>query len=348
MKSALQKLFFIFIVGLAMVPTARATDKIPNAQLRAAGKLGARLYRKFKKPGTRRIQPGVMARVKGNMYLNFPVLKTRPVNLSQRWQQENTDPTFLGTHPMFLRLMKSGWYTKSQEIEGLQRQADQLRDTRQIAPSTPLSEVKFLALDLEANKSSRYMGHYNRHRKRFFSSSNELTQLGYTIYQGGKPIESGSIDFRPDGAIDPKVQQFNGLTPKTLAGAPRFEHKAGEILSLLKGKVWIGQGLKRRDYVWLKSNFARLGVDLPGPRKLMLDTHIMSYNNPDGAMGLKALTQKYGTKIQDHHHARADSRTVGDLFFAMMKKEGITTLEQAEAFQSQGLQKMRSSSKKKK
>ncbi len=318
----------------------------PRASIgRSAGKLAVKLYQTFQKPGTGRIKPGVLARVKGNLYQKFSILGDRTVTFSKRLKNENTDPTFKGTHPMFKRLVTQGWYSKALEIDGLQHQANTLRKTRQIDPSTPLKEVEFLALDLEMTSSNRY-GRYRPTNKRFFSGSNELTQFGYTVYRGGKAVESGSMYIRPDGHIDPKVQKFNKITPERLAHEPRLEQVAGRLLSLMKGRVLIGQGIQRRDWVWLKSNVARLGVDLPGPRRLMLDTHLMSFNTSSKGMGLKGLSLKYGTSLTNHHDAKFDAQAVGDLFFAMAKKEGITTLGQAMAYEEQGNRVMRTPQKK--
>jgi len=329
----------------AAAPLEAAADEPRPGVIRTAGKRAVQLYRELQRPGTGRIKPGVLARVKGVLFKEFPVLAERQVQLSKRLRQENTDPTFRGAHPMFRRLVHEGWYSRGLEIDGIQRQADMLRKTRALSRDVPLSEVEFLALDLEMTGGGRTTGRYDRGKRRFFSGAKELTQIGYTIYRKGKAAESGSIFIRPDGAIDPKVQKFNGITPERLAGEPHLERVAGQLLTLMKGKVLIGQGIQRRDWVWLKSNFARLGVDLPGPRGLVLDTHLMSHNIDPKGMGLKALAKRFGTTLDNHHDAKFDARAVGDLFFTMAKRMGITTLGQAQDYQTLGYQAMRAPKK---
>ncbi len=50
--------------------------------------------------------------------------------------------------------------------------------------------------------------------------------------------------------------------------------------------------------------------------------------------------------LTNHHDAKFDAQAVGDLFFAMAKKEGITTLGQAMAYEEQGNRVMRTPQKK--
>lgn len=293
-----------------------------------------RLWHAEKRAGAR-LQPATLARVKGQVYGEHPQLLSRVVQLSQKKQLENRDPTFRGTHPMFQRLARSGWYGRRGAIAELQGLADNLRQTRRLAPGQPLASVEILAFDLEAT-GNRGIGRFDGKRGRFLSGWDEVTQFGYTIYRGGRKVRSGTIDVNPTVGIDPRAQEITGLTPQTQAGAPRFERAARQILELMQGRVLVGQSAVSRDWAWLQSNFSRLGVNLPGPRGLILDTHLLSFNRSPGGSGLAGLARELGVRQRNHHSARYDAETAGDVFFAMMRASGARTLGQAFELQQRG------------
>lgn len=301
-------------------------------------------------PG-RRVGSGTLARIKGQTYTEFPALLKRHRTLTKRQRDENADPTFRGTHPMFQRLVRSGWYGQTARIARLQALADNLRQTRAIDGQRPLSQVEVLAFDLEATAGS--CGRFDKRRQRHLSGWDEVAQFGYTIYRGGQKVRSGTIAIRPDASLSDWVQRNAGLTPRALAGAPRFEQVAGQILELMQGRVLVGQSAIKKDWGWLRSNFARLGVTLPGPERLILDTHLLSFNHFAAGAGLKDLARHFRVRQSNHHNARYDAQATGDVFFAMMRHAPAgrsqvsppvtrsVTLDQAFALQQRGYEQMK-------
>jgi DNA polymerase III epsilon subunit-like protein len=284
-----------------------------------------------------RLTPAMLARVKGQVYAEHPALFQRRVALSKKRSRENLDPTFKGTHPMFRRLARSGWYRKGHRIRELQLLADGLRRTRGIARSKPLTQVEYLAFDLEATNVNA--GRLDKKRGRFHSGWDEVTQFGYSVYRGGRKVRSGTIDIRPDVPIAPEVRKLTKLDADKLRSAPRFEQAAKQILELMQGRVLIGQSAAKHDWAWLQSNFRRLGVNLPGPRGLVLDTYLLSFNTDPGGRGLVDLARQLDVRGRPghvHHHAGHDAELAGDVFFSMMLRSRVRTLGDAFALQAQG------------
>ena len=323
------------VASLLTSATSLAEDRVPAGRGKAGALgLGREVLRQHRALHGGGFRPGLRTLVRGNICAAKPALLQRQVKLSKRKLERNPDPTFRRQHPMFRRLVKEGWYARGGRIQELQQQANALRGTRTISAGKPLSQVEFLAFDLEATNGRS--GKYQRSQGRFLSGYDEVTQFGYTIYRGGKKVGSGSIPIRPDVEIHPKVQQLTGLTPARLAGAGRFEDVAGKILELMKGRVLIGQSAVQKDWSWLVSNYARIGVDLPGPKKMILDTHFLSFNHFPRGAGLKQLTQHYRVRQTNHHDARFDAEATGDVFFSMMRQQLVKTLGQAFVLQQQG------------
>lgn len=323
------------LLAVAASAPAQARDRAPGGadQARTLG-LGREVLRQHRPARPGKLGPGLRTLVKGRICVTRPELLQRQVKLSKRKLEQNPDPTFRRQHPMFRRLVKQGWYSKGDKIKHLQALANSLRATRKLSPQKPLSQVEFLAFDLEATNGRS--GKYHRAQGRFLSGYDEVTQFGYVIYRGSKKVKSGSIPIRPDVDIHPKVQQLTGLTPAGLAGAKRFEHVAGQILELMKGRVLIGQSAVKKDWSWLVSNFARIGVDLPGPKKMIMDTYFMSFNHVPAGAGLRDLTRRFGVRQTNHHDAKYDAEATGGVFFEMMRRQGINTLGKAYEHQQQG------------
>lgn len=279
--------------------------------------------------------PALMTRWRGALYQNQPRLLDRQVKLTKRQRKENRDPTFRGTHPMFKRLVKSGWYGKEQKISQLQQAANALKKNRKISRNKALADVEILSFDLEATSGSS--GKFDKKSQRFLNGWDEVMQFGYTVHKGGKIIESGSIPIRPDTFIPRPVAKLTGLDHKKLAKAPRFEQVAGKILEVMKGRVLLGQSAIQKDWSWLQSNFARLGVQLPAPRGMILDTYLLSFNHFPAGAGVKRMSEHYRIKPQGQlHDAKTDAQVTGHLFEALMRQNGAKTLGDAFKLQRKG------------
>jgi DNA polymerase III epsilon subunit-like protein len=308
----------------------------PGVERRAAIGEARALVARLRAGGHGPLKPGQLVQVRALLSGSHPEL-FKPAAAPIGNPPDSRDASYRGAHPMFQRLARTGWY-RSAKIGELQRLADNLRTTRALAPSTPIGEVELLAFDLEASGGSK--GRFDAKKGKLHLGWDEITQFGYTIYRGGAAVRSGTIDIRPDVSIAPVVQRITGLSPQKLAGAARFEEVASQILTLMQGRILVGQGALKNDWSWLQSNFARLGVDLPGPRGLMLDTHVLSYHRFPQGMGLKNLVAQYGLETGRNHNAGYDASAAGAVLHAQLRERGAATLGDAFRLQAQAQELM--------
>jgi len=240
---------------------------------------------------------------------------------------------------MFQRLHRAGWYQRTGAINKLQVKADKLRKNRKISLKTPLSEVEFLSFDLEATNGNA--GSYKKGLKAFLSGYDEVIQFGYTVHKGGKIVKRGTIDIKPDVAIAEPVARLTKLNENKLAKAKRFEDVAGKIIDVMHGRVLVGQSAIKKDWGWLQSNFARLGVDLPQPKRMILDTRLLSFNYLPAGGGLKGLAEHFRVSQAQAHNAGDDAAVTGNVLNAMMTRSGARTLGDAFRLQHVGYQLMK-------
>jgi DNA polymerase III epsilon subunit-like protein len=326
----LASLFVSFVLLAALAPAWSRADVADLAARRKASIASARelVHGLAAKGQLRSGKQGLNVRIRGLLVGEAPEVWAREPAQSSKKKgvPDSRDATYGNTHPMFKRLASSGWY-RSGMIEKLQKLADSLRETRSISRSTPLAQTEFLVFDLEATGGSK--GRFDGSKRRFLSGWDEITQFGYSIYRGGQKVSSGNFTIRPDVRIDPFVERLIGLNAAKLATSPRFEEVAERILTLMKGRVLVGQSAIKNDWSWLQSNFARLGVDLPGPGGLMLDTYNLSFLKFPEGTSLKNLVSHYGLERGHNHDAGYDATATAEVFHAQLRERGVQTLGDA-------------------
>ena len=255
-----------------------------------------------------------------------------PLERDARTQTTAADPTFAGSHPLYQRLLSGGWYN-TPAVARLQREAARsLR--RRPAGNTALDRVGFLALDVEATDLS----HGFRRRDGSFSSGwDEPWKIGYSLYHGGRRVQRGTITLQPDVPISPEVAQLTHVTPAELVGAPRFERAARRLLRLMRGRIVVGHSGSTSDWGWLTSAFARLGVDLPPAQGRVLDSYLLAQTIDAESRGLKALAERYGVPLPQHHDPNCDADASFAIGWRLLGEKGARTLDDALRLQEAGV-----------
>ncbi|MBW2731103.1 MAG: 3'-5' exonuclease, partial [Deltaproteobacteria bacterium] len=198
-------------------------------------------------------------------------------------------------------------------------------------PLTASLDKTFVAIDFEA--SGQQSGGFKRKAGYFSAGWDEITEIGYALFRRGRVIERGSTRVKPDVKVAKAAAKLTGLTARKLANAPRFEDPTviDKLLKVMQGRPIVGQAFQKRDWAWLRSGLARLGVDLPKPKRMVLDTFLLSYAPGGPKSGSKhslgALAEHYGINVKGElHDATTDAETTGKVFLAQMKQAGVKTL----------------------
>ena len=152
-------------------------------------------------------------------------------------------------------------------------------------------------------------------------------------------IEIGLVAVDQDGVrewsslVDPGVPVsafitgLTGLDTAMVAGAPRFEQIAAQVLEKLRGRLFIAHNA-RFDYTFLKREFKRLGIDFRAPslctvklsRKLFPEHHRHS---------LDALLTRHAISVDERHRALADAQVLWALWQRWHEALPLATVRQA-------------------
>ncbi|MCB9558409.1 MAG: 3'-5' exonuclease [Deltaproteobacteria bacterium] len=284
-------------------------------------------------------RPALHSWIRGLVYQQLPKLAKSPA-LAARGPQTSLDPTFFGRHPMFRRLVAERWFSNTQMIDALQRKADRLlsKPAREIS----LDRLELIALDLEATGGEQGGVLRNGKDQRWRFGYDQPIQLGYSIYRGRKLLGRGSILVRPDVPLAEWTKNNTSLSETKLKGARTFEQVAGQLLDLLDGRVIVGQSLETHDWAWLRSSFARLGVELPTQRQRFLDTYYLSRQIVDarsrqvfarGTSLKRSYAFFFGDAFANHHDAEADAVATAEVLFAIAAQRGVKTLGELHGLQ---------------
>lgn len=123
---------------------------------------------------------------------------------------------------------------------------------------------------------------------------------------GGVKEFSTLID--PETYIPSQITRITGITEADISGAPTFDQIADEFLELLDGAVFIAHNV-RFDYSFLKSEFARVGINF-SPKLLCTVRLSRALYAAHKGHSLAKLIERHEIPVLDRHRALADARAI--------------------------------------
>ena len=183
---------------------------------------------------------------------------------------------------------------------------------------TPLSDLEFVALDLETTGLS--------------PRKNEIVSIGWTVIRDMKVIygERGHILVRPNKEVTAESAVIHTLTDDALADAPPLCEALESVLPILAGRVLIAH------YIKLEHSFLqracktcfKLPFEMP-----MVDTLALEHKNllrhqdmvKEGTLRLDAVRSRYNLPRYKAHNAMLDAVAAGELFLALCAHKAGTS-----------------------
>lgn len=127
-----------------------------------------------------------------------------------------------------------------------------------------------------------------------------------------QPVREWSTLVNPDAPIPPFIQSLTGITDAMVAGAPRFEDLADEILARLDGRLFIAHNA-RFDHGFLKNAFRR--IDRPFRPPVLCTVRLSRKLYPGYARhNLDALIERHRLVVDMRHRALGDAQLLWQLW----------------------------------
>jgi DNA polymerase III subunit epsilon len=138
--------------------------------------------------------------------------------------------------------------------------------------------------------------------------------------------EAGAVTNEWETLLDPQrdvgASEIHGLTGADLYGAPTFDMVAGEVVSLLTGRVPVAHNLAF-DALFLAAEFDRVGVSVPlDPTVGLCTMRLAGLYLPDGPRNLAACCDGIGCPVESAHAALADARATARLLAHYIAADG--------------------------
>ncbi len=184
-------------------------------------------------------------------------------------------------------------------------------------PDAPmaLTDEKLVFLDLETTGGN--------------ASRNRIIEIGLLEVQAGEVLSSWQRLVDPGCSLPPFIRSYTGIDEDMLAGAPRFEQLADELLTLLDGAVLVAHNA-RFDYGFLRNEFRRLDTMLRMPVLCTVKLARALYPG-EQSYSLDALIERHGLVCDARHRALGDARAMFDFYRLALTEHGKDKLAAAAA-----------------
>ncbi len=176
-----------------------------------------------------------------------------------------------------------------------------------------LQETSFAFVDIETTGGNAV---YDR-----------VLEVAVIIVENNQVVRKWSTLINPERSIPQMITVITGITNSDVEDAPTFESIAGELLSILEGKVFVAHNA-RFDYGFLKNEFKRLDVTFSA--KTLCTVRLSRALYPRfRSHNLDAIIERHGLQCESRHRALDDIKACVDFWFLGQKERGEENFEWA-------------------
>jgi DNA polymerase-3 subunit epsilon len=170
--------------------------------------------------------------------------------------------------------------------------------------STPRHDSPLAFVDVETTG-----GHPGWHR---------ITEIAIVALRDGAVEWEWSSLVNPGASIPPSIQALTGITDEMVAGAPRFEQLAPEVLERLGGRVFVAHNV-RFDHGFVRAELRRAGHAFAPPQlcTVRLSRHLYA---DGGRHNLDSVMARHGIGCDARHRALPDARVLAQ-FWQVLQRE---------------------------
>ena len=187
--------------------------------------------------------------------------------------------------------------------------------------STPLAEMDFVIVDVEATGGSPLAG-------------GRITELAAVRVSQAKIVDDFETLLNPEQPIPAAVTRLTNITDEMVAGAPRFSEMAEEIQRRLQGAVFVAHNA-HFDWDFLQSEFSRCRRGRLDGRRICTLRLARRLHPELERKNLPALADYYSISMDGWHRAGPDAQATARIFVQLLDRlaeEGVERWGCLEAF----------------
>jgi DNA polymerase-3 subunit epsilon len=165
-----------------------------------------------------------------------------------------------------------------------------------------------------------------------------ITEIGAVRVRGGRAVAEFSSLVNPGTPVPPAITELTGISDQMLTCAPPVAAVLPGLLAFAEGSVLAAHNAPF-DLRFLTAACAGMGRDWPGFEVLdtvRLARYLMATPQEVPDRKLATLASFFGTPVRPSHRALDDARAtaavLGQLLARLADREGITTLDELDAW----------------
>jgi DNA polymerase III subunit epsilon len=135
---------------------------------------------------------------------------------------------------------------------------------------------------------------------------NRIIEIGIVRVEDGVVVKEYSKLVNPMAHIDPFIQNFTGITPDMIEGAPTFYEIIDEVEEILSNAVFVAHNV-RFDYGFVKQEFKRFGKSFSSKQLCTVKLSRQFYPG-HRSYSLSALIERHGFVCPERHRALDDAK----------------------------------------
>lgn len=158
-----------------------------------------------------------------------------------------------------------------------------------------------------------------------YASGNGITEISIHIHDGKSVVEEWESLINPEQYIPSHIEALTGISNELVRDAPTFDAVAGQIFSLLDGKVFIAHNVNF-DYSFVRHHLSLAGYNLNSKKLCTVRLSRKLYPGL-ASYSLGRLCKSLDIVLNNRHRAGGDAAATAILFGMLMQvdSEGIIT-----------------------
>lgn len=167
-----------------------------------------------------------------------------------------------------------------------------------------LDDVRFAVVDVETTGGG-------------FDSGHRVTDIAIVEVCGGEIVDEFQSLVHPGRRIPPGIMALTGITDQMVAGAPRFDEVAEEVLSRLEGRVFVAHNVAF-DWGFVSGELIRTLGDAPEVVRLCTVRMVRRLVPALRYRNLDVVTRHFGVQVHDRHRAYGDASATARVLLRLL------------------------------
>lgn len=192
-------------------------------------------------------------------------------------------------------------------------------DPSRVPLGARLDAVPFAVVDVETTGGAHWRGH-------------RVVDISIVEVVGGRIVDEYQTLVNPGRAVPPSITSLTGITTEMILRAPYFEHVADEIVSRLRGRVFVAHNVGF-DWGFVVAELMRANVDAPHVPRVCTVRMCRRLVPALRRRNLDVVCRHFGVAIHARHRAHGDALATARVLLRLLDEVAGRGIDDVETLQ---------------